>query len=687
MSPSADRNLLFGILALQMDFITKGQLIAGMQAWVLAKEQPLAEHLAATGALRPEHRLLLEPLVEAHIRQHGNDPQQSLAAISSVGSLPDELAKLQDGQLAASLGHVAVSRAADPSVDPLATLPLPPKTASDPQTRFRILRPHAEGGLGRVLVAEDGELHREVALKEIRPEYAGDSDSRARFMLEAEITGGLEHPGIVPVYSLGTYPDGSPFYAMRFIRGKSLKEAIEKFHRTGPSAGKATNSTERNLELRRLLQRLIDVCQAIHYAHSRGVLHRDLKPGNIMLGKYGETLVVDWGLAKALRQTNGQPTSDSSDSTSSQILLPDPPLLPSSEPGSAPTQMGSAVGTPAFMSPEQAQGRLDQLGPASDVFSLGATLYEILTGQPPYRGGDVLGKARTADYQQPRSLNRFVPKPLEAICLKAMAAQASQRYQTSGELAQDLERFLADEPVSSFAEWPVSRAARWFRKNRTLAATMAACLALFAIGALLSAITINEQRKLAETARQREAARAEAEARERRRAEVAEATASTNEKKAVAERDRAQQERRTAQALLGFLRRRPLTQSTRDDIALAYEAMEKAEAESPTATSVDPKAILDAAREDAREERFEDALVKHVWFHENALKYGSGLTGVRLSYALADWKRLAERYPPALATLKETRDRAATHVKVGINVIESFHEFESINRTLGAYEK
>ncbi len=236
-------------------------------------------------------------------------------------------------------------------------------------------------------MAEDRELLREVALKEIQERHAQDPVSKGRFLLEAEITGGLEHPGIVPVYGLGQYADGRPFYAMRFIQGDSLKEAIQRFHEKDQETGIASVNRdgvaktqsrgqrsvgERNLEFRQLLRRFIDVCNAIAFAHSRGVLHRDLKPGNIMLGKYGETLIIDWGLAKAAGRTADGNVRDETT------------FRPSSGSGQAATIMGAAIGTPAYMSPEQAAGRLDVLGPASDVYGLEATLYAVLTGRAPW---------------------------------------------------------------------------------------------------------------------------------------------------------------------------------------------------------------------------------------------------------------------------------------------------------------
>ena len=283
---------------------------------------------------------------------------------------------------------------------PIAPPPIPSASATSDGLRFRVVRPHARGGLGAVFVALDSELHREVALKQILDHHADDPASRQRFLLEAEITGGLEHPGIVPVYGLGMYGDGRPYYAMRLIRGDTLKEAIERFH--GDEALKNDEGL-RSLELRKLLRRFLDVCNAIDYAHGRGVLHRDIKPANIVVGKYGETLVVHWGLAKA----TGRSDPEAGERT----------LTPSSASGSVETLPGSAMGTPAYMSPEQAAGELDRLGPASDVYSLGATLYCLLTGKAPFEGDDVgvllravqrgrlpaASPPRPADRQGPRS--------------------------------------------------------------------------------------------------------------------------------------------------------------------------------------------------------------------------------------------------------------------------------------------
>ena len=494
--PTADRNLLFGILALQMDFIRRDALIAAMNAWVLDKAKPLGQILLEHGALAAADRELLEGLVRRHLEKHGHDVERSLAALAAPEAVRAELRRLGDGDLHASLAHLPVTPAA--VHDSLSTT----APVSSDGARFQILRPHASGGLGEVFVARDGELNREVALKEIQAGHAHHPESRARFVREAEITGGLEHPGIVPVYALGQYADGRPYYAMRFIRGDSLKQAIERYHAS------SRGETERNLELRQLLSRFLVVCNALAYAHSRGVLHRDLKPSNIMLGEFGETLVVDWGLAKVLATAE-------QDEAGVGSTAPWP--LPRSGADSELTRTGQALGTPAYMSPEQAAGRLDQLGPASDIYSLGATLYHLLTGQAPFGKsavGEVLQQVQRGDFPPPRHVNRQVPAALEAICLRAMALQPQDRYASVKALAGDVEHWLADEAVTAHAEaWP-ARLGRWARHHRGLVGSVAAVvvvgLTVVIAGWLLQAAVARErQEQLLRGSAERQRAEAE----------------------------------------------------------------------------------------------------------------------------------------------------------------------------------
>jgi WD40 repeat protein/serine/threonine protein kinase len=462
--PSADRNLLFGILALQMDFIGRDALIAAMHAWVLDKSRPLGQILVEQQALASRRLALLESLVEEHLDGHGCDPEKSLAAIGPASVAQARLDQIADPDVKASLARVlgAPESGAEPA--PETTVVYQPPTSSG--SRFVILRPHARGGLGEVFVALDEELNREVALKAILERSAQDPVSRARFVQEAEITGRLEHPGIVPVYGYGEHEDGRPYYAMRFIKGESLKRAIQRFHEA-----KKSRDGSHVLALRKLLGAFVAVCQAIHYAHSRGILHRDLKPDNIMLGKFGETLVVDWGLAKPLDQVQ-------TEAEETERSLGEAPLRPLSGSGSVETQAGAALGTPAYMSPEQALGRHDLMGPASDVYGLGATLYCLLTGQAPFAGeaAEVLQRVRKGDCPPPRAVDPGIPAPLEAITLKAMALAPRDRYGSALELAEELEHWLADEPVRAYPEPRRTRLARWARRHKPLVAGAAALL-------------------------------------------------------------------------------------------------------------------------------------------------------------------------------------------------------------------
>ena len=333
--------------------------------------------------------------------------------------------------------------------------------------RYELREEVGRGGIGRVVLAFDPRLGREVAIKELLPRFAsgksvgvgttpsaGSSRTPAevRFLDEARITAQLEHPGIVPVHELGQRADGSVYYAMRMVRGRDMKKGL----------------TGRTLRERlELLPNYLELCHAIAYAHSRGVVHRDLKPDNVMLGEFGETVVLDWGLAKVRGKKDRR----------MEVLVDEMEQLRKSS--GTETVMGAPLGTPAYMPPEQAAGQLELIDARSDVYSLGAILYEVLTGRAPHTGTsalDVLEKVQQEEISPPEQREEEVPPELSAICLRALARRREDRYESAKLLAEDVRRFQVGGLVRahSYSAWDL--AVRWLRRHRTALAVAAALL-------------------------------------------------------------------------------------------------------------------------------------------------------------------------------------------------------------------
>lgn len=322
------------------------------------------------------------------------------------------------------------------------------------------------GGVGRVLLGFDERIGREVAIKEMLDQAAHEDQAlSARFLREARITGRLEHPGIVPVYDLGLKDSGAPYYVMRLVRGDTLAKTLKECN--------VTASPEHALSRRlSLLDRLIDVCEALAYAHSKGVTHRDIKPGNIVLGPFGETIILDWGLAKVENETE---------------LSAPTPFAPT--PDADLTRIGDILGTPAYMAPEQADARFGTVDARSDVFSLGCILYYLLAGHPPLRGtADQILEQLSSSAPIPSSRNPKIPAPPEliAICDKALAKNKAKRFPDAGALADELRAYRDGRLVSAYAYSRGELLRRFVARNKiALSATLAVLIAIL-IGAGLA---------------------------------------------------------------------------------------------------------------------------------------------------------------------------------------------------------
>ncbi|HET6669379.1 MAG TPA: serine/threonine-protein kinase [Pyrinomonadaceae bacterium] len=302
-------------------------------------------------------------------------------------------------------------------------------------TKYRLIRELGHGGMGTVYLAEDSDLNREVAVKVLNAS-ADEAALSRRMVREAQIIARLEHPGIVPVHDVGVLADGRVFYAMKLIRGERLDKYI-------------TNVAS----LKDRLRKFQAACDAVSFAHAHGVIHRDLKPQNIMIGTFGEVLVVDWGVAKILPP--GMTEQDASEAETLRLLPGRHSDEQQRQEHADETTHGTIIGTAKYMSPEQQRGEIDELDQRSDVYSLGAILYFLLTNRAPAA-------------IRPREVDAKVSKAAEAVCLKAMSVSSADRYASAADLGADVARLLNDEPVSAYRENWLEKVWRWLNKNRVL---------------------------------------------------------------------------------------------------------------------------------------------------------------------------------------------------------------------------
>ncbi|MHC4778108.1 MAG: protein kinase domain-containing protein [Planctomycetota bacterium] len=443
---SHDSDLLYAILALQMNFITKDNLVECGALWASDRSKGLQAILDEKGYLKPTAKTALAAMVEAQMEQHG-DPGRSLVALGVDLAVRESLLALP---LDEGVKGTLMELKARPPSDAVETVVM---TRSE-RERYMPGAEIGRGGLGRVVAARDTVLGREVAIKEML-KGAGRPDVLKRFLREGEIAGRLSHPNIIPVLDIGTREkEGAsaarPYIVMSRIQGRDLKEIIKAVEAGDEKA-------RHDFSRPRLLRVFQEVCLAIAYAHHHGVIHRDLKPANVMVGEFGEVYVVDWGLAKVKGQVDPAAT------------LAIPALKGEAGDSEKPalTIEGDILGTPQYMPPEQADGRIEEIDERSDVYSLGAVLYEILTFRPPFEdvtGMNVIAKVLMGDLTPPSEraseirkaagetrpdleilFPESVPAELEEVVLKAMANVREDRYESVLALHDDVQRFLEGE--------------------------------------------------------------------------------------------------------------------------------------------------------------------------------------------------------------------------------------------------